>query len=82
MKFNLSEATEYVQAIIFYPKASIYPTRQIFFQDQTKKYDGDPSRQREGWPPGKKEVPWPAHIVGASRALKEADSNERNSNVP
>ncbi|MGV3569906.1 MAG: mechanosensitive ion channel family protein [Ramlibacter sp.] len=27
-----------------------FPTRQILFHDQTEEYDGDRSRQREGWP--------------------------------
>ncbi len=34
-----------------------FPTRQILFHDQTEETDGDRSRQREGWPAGKKEVP-------------------------
>lgn len=59
-----------------------YPTRQILFHDQTEEYDGDRSRQREGWPPGNKEVPRTARIVDALRALKEADANDRNSNAP
>lgn len=59
-----------------------YPTRQILFHDQTEEYDGDRSRQREGWPPGKNDVPRPARIADALRALKEADSNEPNSKAP
>lgn len=37
-----------------------YPTRQILFHDQTEEGDGDRSRQREGWPAGKGQVPAPA----------------------
>ena len=30
-----------------------FPTQQILFHDQTEDNDGNRSRQREGWPPGK-----------------------------
>ena len=46
-----------------------YPTRQILFHDQTEETDGDRSRQREGWPAGKKEVPKPSSISGALQKL-------------
>jgi small conductance mechanosensitive channel len=48
-----------------------FPTRQILFHDQTEASDGDRSRQREGWPRGKGEVPGPARIVDALRELKD-----------
>ena len=34
-----------------------FPTTQVLFHDQTEEFDGDRSRQREGWPAGHKEVP-------------------------
>ena len=42
-----------------------FPTRQILFHDQTEATDGDRSRQREGWPAGKGEVPQPRTIAGS-----------------
>lgn len=30
-----------------------YPTSQVLFHDQTEETDGDRTRQREGWPPGR-----------------------------
>ena len=42
-----------------------FPTRQILFHDQTEETDGDRSRQREGWPTGKGEVPASRSIAGA-----------------
>ena len=49
-----------------------FPTQQILFHDQTEETDGDRSRQREGWPAGKGEVPEPRKIAGALRGLAEA----------
>ncbi|MBW4565133.1 MAG: mechanosensitive ion channel family protein [Mojavia pulchra JT2-VF2] len=46
-----------------------YPTRQILFHDQTEETDGDRSRQREGWPAGKGEVPKPRSISGSLKQL-------------
>lgn len=42
-----------------------FPTRQILFHNQTEETDGDPSRQREGWPVGKDKagVPRPRNIA-------------------
>lgn len=54
-----------------------FPTQQILFHDQTETTDGDRTRQREGWPPGKSEVPRSARIVDALRDLKEARQSER-----
>lgn len=34
-----------------------FPTQQILFHDQTEETDGDRTRQREGWPAGRKQVP-------------------------
>lgn len=51
-----------------------FPTRQILFHDQTEETDGDRSRQREGWPAGKKEVPKPRSISGSLRRLAEMRS--------
>lgn len=47
-----------------------YPTRQILFHDQTEETDGDRSLQREGWPKGGKEIPAPARITDALKALR------------
>lgn len=58
-----------------------FPTRQILFHDQTEETDGDRSRQREGWPSGKKEVPKPRSISGSLRRLAEIrSSNGRGGN--
>lgn len=46
-----------------------FPTQQILFHDQTEETDGDRSRQREGWPAGKGDVPQPRSIGGALRKL-------------
>lgn len=48
-----------------------YPTTQILFHDQTEETDGHRSRQREGWPAGKNEVPKPRSISGSLRKLIE-----------
>ncbi len=34
-----------------------YPTNVMLFHDQTDEFDGDRTRQREGWPAGKGKVP-------------------------
>ncbi len=52
-----------------------FPTQQILFHDQTEESDGDRSRQREGWPKGKGDVPRPARIVDALRDLKTVAQN-------
>jgi small-conductance mechanosensitive channel len=51
-----------------------FPTQQILFHDQTEETDGDRTRQREGWPAGKKEVPKPRSIGGSLRKLAEIRS--------
>ncbi|WP_013334681.1 mechanosensitive ion channel family protein [Gloeothece verrucosa] len=47
-----------------------FPTQQILFHDQTEETDGDRSRQREGWPAGKNQVPMPRY-----QALLNKQSN-------
>ncbi|MBH8552971.1 mechanosensitive ion channel family protein [Nostocaceae cyanobacterium CENA357] len=46
-----------------------FPTTQVLFHDQTEETDGDRSRQREGWPAGKSEVPKPRSISGSLKQL-------------
>jgi small-conductance mechanosensitive channel len=59
-----------------------YPTRQILFHDQTEERDGDRSRQREGWPAGKSEVPKPWRISDSLRLLTQnCFSQDGNSKV-
>ncbi len=57
-----------------------FPTQQILFHDQTEETDGDRSRQREGWPAGKSEVPKPRSIGGSLRKLAETRSSHRDGN--
>jgi small-conductance mechanosensitive channel len=40
-----------------------FPTQQILFHDQTEETDGDPSRQREGWPNTQSAPPKPRFLV-------------------
>ncbi|MFB2921748.1 MULTISPECIES: mechanosensitive ion channel family protein [Aerosakkonema] len=51
-----------------------FPTQQILFHDQTEETDGDRSRQREGWPAGKAQVPKARSIGGSLRKLAEMRS--------
>jgi small conductance mechanosensitive channel len=46
-----------------------YPTQVHLFHDQTEETDGDRSKQREGWPAGKDDVPSPQRISAALHAL-------------
>ncbi|MCC5652570.1 mechanosensitive ion channel family protein [Nostoc sp. XA013] len=55
-----------------------FPTQQILFHDQTEETDGNRSRQREGWPAGKGEVPNPRRISDSLRLLAQARSSEDN----
>lgn len=55
-----------------------YPTRQILFHDQTEETDSDRSRQREGWPAGKSEVPKPRRISDSLRLLASVRSSNNN----
>ena len=54
-----------------------FPTRQILFHDQTEETDGDRSKQREGWPAGKAEVPQSRSIAASIAQLEKAQSGER-----
>lgn len=49
-----------------------FPTQQVLFHDQTEETDGDRSRQREGWPPGKGAVPEPRGIAMTLDGLRKA----------
>ncbi len=51
-----------------------FPTQQILFHDQTEETDGNRSRQREGWPAGKGEVPKPRRISDSLVLLAQARS--------
>ncbi|MBD2252149.1 mechanosensitive ion channel family protein [Nostoc parmelioides] len=53
-----------------------FPTQQILFHDQTEETDGDRSRQREGWPGGKTEVPKPRRVSDSLRLLAQARSSQ------
>lgn len=57
-----------------------FPTQQILFHDQTEETDGDRSRQREGWPAGKREVPKPRSISGSLRQLAEMRAQQNGGN--
>lgn len=59
-----------------------YPTRQILFHDQTEETDGDRSRQREGWPAGRREVPRSRSISGSLKRIAQiqASNNGNGSN--
>jgi small-conductance mechanosensitive channel len=48
-----------------------FPTQQILFHDQTEETDGNRSRQREGWPSGKGEVPKSRRISDSLRLLAD-----------
>ncbi|MBD6614345.1 mechanosensitive ion channel family protein [Komarekiella sp. 'clone 1'] len=53
-----------------------FPTQQILFHDQTEETDGNRSRQREGWPSGKGEVPKPRRISDSLRLLAQVRSSQ------
>jgi small conductance mechanosensitive channel len=63
-----------------------FPTQQILFHDQTEETDGDRSRQREGWPAGKGEVPKSRSVSGSLRKLAQIraqrDGNNRVGSQP
>lgn len=52
-----------------------YPTQVHLFHDQTEETDGDRSKQREGWPAGKSDVPKPQRI---SDALQKLSRNQKS----
>jgi small conductance mechanosensitive channel len=58
-----------------------FPTQQILFHDQTEETDGNRSRQREGWPAGKGEVPKPRRISDSLRLLALHSSEDNNGKV-
>ena len=49
-----------------------FPTQQILFHDQTEATDGDRTRQREGWPAGKGQVPQTRSISSSLNRLVES----------
>ena len=53
-----------------------YPTQQVLFHEQTKETDGDCTRQREGWPAGRGDVPQPRSIAGAVRRLRARHNHQ------
>lgn len=57
-----------------------FPTQQILFHDQTEETDGDRSRQREGWPAGKGEVPKPRSISGSLKKLAQIRAQGNGNN--
>jgi small conductance mechanosensitive channel len=54
-----------------------FPTQQVLFHDQTEETDGDRTRQREGWPAGKKAIPRPRSISDSLKKLAESQA-QRN----
>lgn len=58
-----------------------FPTQQMLFHDQTEATDGDRTRQREGWPAGKGEVPQPRSISDARSSLKFQGNGSEAGNV-
>lgn len=56
-----------------------FPTQQILFHDQTEATDGDRSRQREGWPAGKGEVPQSRSISSSLKRLAEIKTQRNGS---
>ncbi|MEH2165600.1 MAG: mechanosensitive ion channel family protein [Nostoc sp.] len=48
-----------------------FPTQQILFHDQTEETDGNRSRQREGWPAGRGEIPKSRRISDSLRLLAQ-----------
>ena len=53
-----------------------FPTQQILFHDQTEATDGDRTRQREGWPAGKGQVPQSGSISCSLNRLAEIKVQE------
>jgi len=51
-----------------------YPTNVTLFHDQTEEFDGDRTKQREGWPAGKSEVPKADRIAQAVKGQKPTAS--------
>jgi small conductance mechanosensitive channel len=57
-----------------------FDVRTVLFHDQTDETDGDRSRQREGWPSGKADVPRPLNIARGLRELAGALQRDRERN--
>jgi small-conductance mechanosensitive channel len=51
-----------------------FPTSMVLFHDQTEETDGDRTRQREGWPPGRK--PPRQKTIAGSLAQRPATEGE------
>lgn len=59
-----------------------FPTQQILFHDQTEETDGDRTRQREGWPAGKRDVPKARSIGDSLQKLAEMRSHSDGNGQP
>ncbi|MBD2454355.1 mechanosensitive ion channel family protein [Nostoc sp. FACHB-87] len=57
-----------------------FPTQQILFHDQTEETDGNRSRQREGWPAGRGEVPKPRRISDSLQMLAQMQPQRNDHN--
>ncbi|MBU7587145.1 MAG: mechanosensitive ion channel family protein [Nostoc sp. TH1S01] len=57
-----------------------FPTQQILFHDQTEETDGNRSRQREGWPAGRGEVPKPRRISDSLQMVAQMQSQRNDHN--
>lgn len=55
-----------------------FPTQQILFHDQTEETDGDRTRQREGWPAGRGNVPKPRRLEETLQKLVEVQRNGKS----
>ena len=58
-----------------------FPTQQILFHDQTEETDGDRSRQREGWPAGKGEIPKSRSMARALEAKNNSAAASPNETI-
>jgi small-conductance mechanosensitive channel len=56
-----------------------YPTQVHLFHDQTEEWDGDRSRQREGWPAGSGAVPRPARDAQKETGPQGEGSKQKKS---
>ncbi|MBE9205323.1 mechanosensitive ion channel family protein [Nostoc sp. LEGE 06077] len=57
-----------------------FPTQQILFHDQTEETDGNRSRQREGWPAGRGEVPKPRPMSDSYQMLAQMQTQKNDHN--
>jgi small conductance mechanosensitive channel len=55
-----------------------FPTQQILFHDQTEETDGDRTRQREGWPAGRGNVPKPRRLEETLQKPVEVQRNGKS----